>query len=179
MHLLPPSSCCLIVCWLSDDDNSGSGGGGGRSDDKMIDLDKALRQVTRLNNLNPPLSLPKCLRQHFHTLTLPHSYTSILPYATHQQHANNTRQIESWDKVMIALCEGAFQELRAVFFNTVKTAHWQMVKLWEARSDYDRALAAQDVLKKSKLVECQEEELKVVDMTARQVRQTEYTLQQV
>ena len=47
-----------------------------------------------------------------------------------------------------------------------------MVKLWEARSDYDRALAAQDVLKKSKLVQCQQEELKVVDMTARQYRWT-------
>ena len=51
MHLLPRSSCCLIVCCLSDDDNSGGGGGGsggGRGDDKMIDLDKALRQVPRV-----------------------------------------------------------------------------------------------------------------------------------
>ena len=57
--------------------------------------------------------------------------------------------------------------------SVVKTAHWALVKLWEARADYQSALKAHEVLKQSKLVECQPEELRVVEATAKQYRWTD------
>ena len=88
-----------------------------------------------------------------------------------------TTTAEAWADDLLALFNATpsvcKKEDRTLVMSVVKTAHWALVKLWEARADYQSALKAHEVLKQSKLVECQPEELRVVEATAKQYRWTD------
>jgi len=84
------------------------------------------------------------------------------------------QQVEAWAPLILKLIQSpSFSEHRSLVMSVVKTAHWHLVKMWEFEGDYSKALAAQVTLKASTLVECQPEELRIVEAAARQYRWTE------
>jgi hypothetical protein len=84
------------------------------------------------------------------------------------------QQVEAWAAPLLQLlATPPFSDQRSMVMSVVKTAHWYLVKLWEAQGEYAKALAAQATLKASSLVECQPEELRIVEAAARQYRWTE------
>lgn len=80
--------------------------------------------------------------------------------------------MEAWSSTIAELIapSSPFSEQRSRVMSVVKTAHWHLVKLHETRNDYAAALKAHENLKNSRLVSFMPDELRVVDMTARQYR---------
>jgi hypothetical protein len=84
------------------------------------------------------------------------------------------QQVEAWAPEILQLIQSPpFIDHRSLVMSVVKTAHWHLVKMWEFEGEYAKAIAAQVTLKASTLVECQPEELRIVEAAARQYRWTE------
>jgi hypothetical protein len=80
-------------------------------------------------------------------------------------------QAEEWAEPLLVLFERpAYSDHRSLVMSVVKTAHWHLVKLFEADNCYKQALEAQGALRASRLVDCQPEEIRVVEHAARQYR---------